>query len=115
MIAERDALNEQIAEIEALVGPQEPVRLGRKPGRKAKAPVAKAAAVKKGVYSESATELILRLLAGGKPVSTIALAAAWKKAGRKDRPSKTLSEMVKAKKIKREVLKGVKANNYTLA
>lgn len=115
MIAERDALNEQIAEIEALVGPQEPVRLGRKPGRKAKAPVAKAAAVKKGVYKQTGADMILGLLKGGKPVSTAELAAAWTKAGRKGRPSKTLSDMVKAKQIKRQELRGTRANNYTLA
>lgn len=88
---------------------------GRKPGRKAEAPVAKVAAAKKGIFSESATEMILGLLKGGKPISTTEIAAAWTKAGRKGKPSKTLSEMVATKKIKRQVLKGVRENNYALA
>jgi chorismate mutase len=118
MIAERDALNEHIAEIEAVVGPQQPVRRGKKPGpkpgRKAKAAAAPKPG-KRGVFKESAAEMILRLLAGGKPVSSTEIAAAWQKAGRAGRPSKTLSDMVKVKKIKRQVLKGTRANNYTLA
>jgi hypothetical protein len=91
---------------------------GPKPGRKAgiapAAPVAKKPRMR-GVFQESATEMILGLLKGGKPVSTTEIAAAWSRQGRKGKPSKTLSDMVKAKKIKREVLKGTRANNYTLA
>jgi hypothetical protein len=86
---------------------------GPKPGLKAK--LALAASARRGVFKESATQMILRLLAGGKTVSTTDIAAAWTKAGRKGKPAKTLSDMVKAEKIKRQVLKGTRANNYTLA
>ena len=86
---------------------------GPKLGKKAKAAAKKPR--KRGVFKESATAMILRLLAGGKPVSTTEIAAAWKKAGRKGKPSKTLSDLVKAKKVKREEVKGIRANNYTIA
>jgi hypothetical protein len=93
---------------------------GRKPGRQPKvqramAPVAKTAKVKKGMFNESASEMILGLLKGGKALSTTAINAAWKKAGRAGTASVTLSHMAKAGKVKREDLKGTRANNYRLA
>jgi hypothetical protein len=121
MIAERDALNKQIAELEGLAddapAPKARKKPGPKPGKKAKA--AAAAPAKKargpGSFGQSAEEMILDLLKGGKTLSTTDIAAAWVKAGRKGNPSKTLGGLAKAGKVKREVIKGSRSNNYRLA
>lgn len=137
MIAERDALNKEIAALEGLAGgtparkkpgpkprkkpgPKPGNKLGRKTRRKpgpkpAKAPATPKKARKRGSFKVSAEQMILDLLKNGKTLSTTDIGAAWQKAGRAGSASATLGKLVTDGKVKREVVKGSRANNYTLA
>lgn len=103
LIAQRDDLDAQIAELEALTGtPAKPTkktrRRGRKPGPK---PGKKAKGKKRGVFHMTAEQFIVDFLTLGGAMNTRVINNAWKKAGRKGDANVTLSKMTKLKKIKR--------------
>lgn len=104
LIAQRDALNRQIAELQAISEPQAP------------RPVAKRVKGmrKRGSFNETAEQMILGLLAGGKSMTTAEINAAWKKAGRGGSADSTLGKLVKAKRLKRRKLKKGKGSNYSM-
>ena len=81
---------------------------------KASAPAGTAAGKtpKRGVYKQTAEEMILSLLQGRKALPTRQLAAAWKKAGRGGAVDNVLSNMVKAKKLTRKPLGGKQGSEY---
>lgn len=80
----------------------------------AMAPRAKKA-FKRGIFSQTAEEMILGMLAGGKPVTGAQIKEAWKKAGRKGSADNTLSLMVGAKKLKRAPVKNGRGSYYSMA
>jgi copper chaperone CopZ len=84
---------------------------------RAKATAPKAAAKprrKRGTFKETAEEFILGLVKG-KGKTTSEVGKAWKAAGRGSKADTTLGNLVAARKIKREKLKGQKGSMYTLA
>jgi hypothetical protein len=105
LIAQRDALNRQIAELQALSEPKAP------------RPVAKRVKGmrKRGSFKETAEQMILGLLSGGKSMTTAEINAAWQKAGRGGSADSTLGKLVKAKQLKRRKLKKGKGSNYAHA
>ena len=72
-------------------------------------------AFKRGIFSQTAEEMILGMLAGGKSVTGAQIKEAWKKAGRKGSADNTLSLMVGAKKLKRAPVKNGRGSYYSLA
>lgn len=105
LVAQRDALNRQIAELQALAEPQTPK------------PVAKRVKGmrKRGSFKETAEQMILGLLAGGKSMTTADINAAWKKAARGGSADGTLGKLVKAQKLKRRKVRKGKGSNYSAA
>ena len=69
---------------------------------------------KRGKFSETSEEFVLELVKG-KGATTHAINTAWLDAGRGAIASPTLSNLFKARKIKREPLKDAKGFHYTLA
>lgn len=69
---------------------------------------------KRGIFSQTADELILSMLKG-KPMVTREVTAAWKRAGRGGKPDNTLGKLVKEKRIKRTPVKDGRGSSYTLA
>jgi DNA-binding transcriptional regulator YiaG len=67
---------------------------------------------RQGAYAQTAVEFIGSLVKGGKAMSTAAINAAWKKAGRPGRANNTLGVMVRAKKLKRVKVKGERGSKY---
>ena len=79
----------------------------------AKAPAAKGEATPKTEqFAQTAEQLILELVKG-KGATTGEINEAWKKAGRSGVASPSLSQMLKAKKLKSEKLGGKKGSRYT--
>lgn len=106
LMAERDALNEEIGELQGLdsnVPTAAPAKPGRKPAKG-----------KRGSYGQTAEQLILSLLKG-KGATSKQINASWKDAGRKGRADNTLNRLFKAGEVKREKLQGQKGSRYTLA
>ena len=123
--AERQAHLDGLAKIDALfakfgisAAPAE--RRGRKPGRKPGRPAGATAAVapkkrrKRGHFAQTAQEFVLGLVKS-KSMTTAQVNAAWKEAGRGATANTTLSTLVKAKKIKKNKVKGIKGSSYTAA
>jgi chorismate mutase len=105
LIAQRDAMNKQIAELQSLAGPAAPKpRAKRVKGMR-----------KRGSFKETAEQMILGLLASGKSMTTAEINAAWEKAGRGGSADSTLGKLVKAKKLKRRKLRKGKGSNYSPA
>jgi DNA-binding transcriptional regulator YiaG len=67
---------------------------------------------KRGSFSQTAQEMILGLLKGGRVMTTAQVNAAWKKAGRKGSADVTLGAMIKARDLKRTKLKGQRGSEY---
>ena len=84
---------------------------------KAKAPAAPKAkrGRKRGQFTQTAEQFVTDFLNTGGPMTSTAINAAWKKAGRAGDANVTLSKMTKAKKLKREKLKEGKGSTYTAA
>ena len=123
LIARRDALNEQIEELEALgveplpIAPAKAVRRRKKamkPGPKPKAGKKPKASRKRKSYPETAEQFVLGLVKD-KGATTAGINKAWKESGRTGRADTTLSKMVKDKKLKREDIEGKKGSRYTVA
>ena len=120
LIRQRDALNEQIEELQGLGEPL-PASTGRKVARKAKKPGPKPktakkakAATKRKRFPETAEQFIVGLVKG-KGATTAEINQAWKDSGRGASADTTLSKMVKDGKIKRENIEGKKGSRYTKA
>jgi hypothetical protein len=117
LVAQRDRLNAQIAELESVMGKPaaaeapKAARRGRPP-KAAKAP--KPAGRKRKSYPVTAEQFVEKL-AAGKGATTAESNKAWKQAGRTGRADNTLNKMSKAGKLKREKLKGQKGSKYTVA
>jgi hypothetical protein len=69
---------------------------------------------KRGKFSQTAEQFVTGLLKAG-PMTSTAINAAWKNAGRGGDANVTLSKMTKAKRLKREKLKEGKGSTYTVA
>ena len=67
---------------------------------------------KRDTLKQTGEEMILGLLKGRKALTGAAIDAAWKKAGRAGTAAPTLSNMTKAKKLKRVKLKGQRGSEY---
>ena len=90
------------------------VTVKRGPGRPAaafKAPKVKLGR-KRRKYSQTANEFLIGLVKG-KALTTKEVIEAWKKAGRKGTAANALSKLVKAKKITKQKIKGVKGSKYS--
>ena len=70
---------------------------------------------RRGTFKQTAEQLVLSLLQGGKALTTAELTAAWKRAGRGGKVDNTLTKLVKSKKIKRRKVQGGRGSRYTLA
>ena len=116
MVAERDKLNAQIAELESVLG--KPAAAAPKAARRGRPPKAAKAATpaarKRKSYPLTAEQFVGKL-AAGKGSTTSEINQAWKKAGRTGRADNTLNKMTKAGKLKRDKLKGQKGSRYTVA
>jgi len=84
-----------------------------KAGREAKAPVARKPA-KRGVFPETAEQFILGLVKG-EGATTAQINQRWSASGRPGSASPNLSVLFKARKLKREPLKGERGFLYTVA
>ena len=107
LVAKRDALNKQIAELEAFSGE----RIQKAPEARKR----REARRKRRHFSQTAEEMILGLLKGGRALTTAKINVAWKKAGRAASADATLGQLVKAGKLRREKVKKGKGSNYSLA
>ena len=115
LIAQRDALDRQIGELQPLAeeaAPAPAMAPGRKAGRKAKPKKTKAGR-KRG--KPTAEEMILELLKRGGPLVSSAIAVAWKAEGRNGQPGNALNRLVKAKKVKREKNASGRGSEYSIA
>ncbi|MFW6106784.1 MAG: hypothetical protein ACOC8H_01345 [bacterium] len=121
LVKQRDALNEQIEELEGLG--VKPLRAsssrkvagkGKKPGPKPKTAKKAKAASKRKRFPETAEQFIVGLVKG-KGAMTAEINQAWKDSGRAASADKTLSKMVKDGKIKRENIEGKRGSRYTKA
>lgn len=90
-----------------------PSRQGR---RAAKQPTARARR-RRPQFSKTATQSILDLVrqGGRKGVGSSAIAAHWKSEGRAGQPYVTLGKLVKARKLRRQDLKGQRGSQYFIA
>ena len=120
LIKKRDALNEQIEELQGLDEPM-PASRNRKVARKAKKPGPKPKTAKKAKapskrkrFPETAEQFIMGLVKG-KGATTAEINQVWKDSGRKASADTTLSRMVKDGKIKRQNIEGKKGSRYTKA
>jgi hypothetical protein len=69
---------------------------------------------KRGTFSQTADQMILRLLAGGNALATAEINAAWKKEGRGGTADNTLTRLVKEGKVKRESVEGQRGSKHSL-
>ena len=67
---------------------------------------------KRGTFKLTAVEFVRALVKSGKAATTARINAAWKKAGRGGNADTTLSNLVKARKLKRVKLKGKRGSRY---
>jgi len=91
-------------------------KAGRKAEKKLAAPAAKASAPakrKRKTFAQTADQMVLGLLEGGKTLTTAEVNAAWTKAGRAGKADKTLSQLCKVGKLKRENIEGAKGSRYS--
>jgi cell division protein FtsB len=102
LIARRDRLNQQIAELQG--GP------GRGEARK---PVSRPRG-RRRVFKQTAQQFILKLVRN-RPRTTAQINAAWKRQGRAGSANNTLGKLVKDKKLRREKIKGARGSKYSLA
>ena len=68
---------------------------------------------KRGQFKQTGEEMILSLLKGRRVLTTSQLAVEWKKAKRGGPVNSVLSQMVKAKKLKRTKVKGERGSKYS--
>jgi len=121
--AQRQAHLDALAEIDDLftkfgINTTAAPHRGREPSR----PVAGARPVatpkrrkgKRGHFDQTADEFVLGLLKG-KSMTTAEVNGAWKEAGRGARADTTLSNLTKAKKLKKSKIKGAMGSAYTVA
>ena len=102
LIAKRNRLNQQIAELQG------------GPGRgKARKPVSRPRG-RRRVFKQTAEQFILKLVKN-RPRTTAQINAAWKRQGRAGSANNTLGKLVKDKKLRREKIKGARGSNYRLA
>jgi hypothetical protein len=92
-------------------------KAGKKPAKKAGPSTAKAKAPRKKrkTFKQTADQMILGLLKGGKALTTAEIAKAWKKQGRGGKADNTLTKLVKDGKVKREKVKGARGSQYSAA
>ncbi len=116
--AAREEANGRIAEIQAAILPLAPRAPGRAPGR----PAAPKAAPARGrrlrrTFKVSGPESILAFVrkAGKRGATTAEIVKRWKAEKRSGDGYTTLGELVKARKLTRESLKGQKGSRYTSA
>jgi transcriptional regulator with XRE-family HTH domain len=64
---------------------------------------------------QTAEQFVLSLLGSGKATTSDEINAAWKEAGRGGKPDNTLSQMVKAGKLRRAKLKDERGSRYSAA
>jgi septal ring factor EnvC (AmiA/AmiB activator) len=118
LVAQRDKLSAQIAELESALGKPAAVAAAPKAARRGRRPKAAKAAKplvrKRKSYPLTADQFVGKLVAG-KGATTAEINKAWKQAGRTGRADNTLNKMFKAGKLKREKLKGQKGSKYTVA
>ncbi len=117
--AKREAAG-RLLEIADVILPATPRRVGRPPSRKAAAaskPRVKAKRRVRRKFKVSGTASILAFVrkAGKKGATTSEIVKNWKKQRRSGDGYTTLGELVKAKKLKREPLKGEKGSRYVAA
>jgi hypothetical protein len=114
-LARIDAVFEQIG-----IAASAPKRRGRRPGPMtiaASGAPAKRRRRRRRKFAMSGNESILTFVkgAGRKGATTAEVVKHWKSEGRSGDGYTALGELVKAKKLKRESLKGQKGSRYTLA
>ena len=121
LLDQRQAHLDAIADIDEAFGSlgiEPPKRRGRRRG--AKKTAAKKTAGKKRTarkvrkFRTTASELVLAVIkkAGAKGATGAAVSKAWRSAGRPGDAYNTLGELTKAKKIKRQQLKGQRGSLY---
>lgn len=111
LLKQRAKLDAQIAGLEALAGGA----LADRRGRRAKAvKAAPKGRRKRGTFSQTAEQFILDLVAGD-GATTAEINKKWTAAGRGGRADTALNRLFKAKKVKREKIKGAKGSIYTAA
>ena len=96
----------QVAKVAAVRG------IGKRDAEKRLEMLGVSRGTKRGTYAQTAQEFVLGLVRSRKATTTAAIAAAWKKAGRGGKADNVLSLMVKAKKLKRVEVKGLRGSGY---
>ena len=121
LVKQRDALNKQIEELQALgveplsdAGSRKVTRRRKKPSPKPKTAKKAKASSKRKRFPETAERFIMGLVKG-KGATTAEINQAWKDSGRGAAADTTLSKMVKDGKIKRENIEGKRGSRYTKA
>ena len=91
-------------------------RLGiAEPKRGGGVPKPATASRKRGQFKQTAEQSILSWLKGRKALTSAQINAAWTKEGRLGNADNNLSQMTKAKKLKRTKLKGQRGSEYRAA
>jgi hypothetical protein len=92
-------------------------KVGKKVAKKAapSAPKAKAPRKKRRTFRQTADQMILGLLKGGKSLTTAEIRDARKKQGRGGSADNALSKLVKDGKIKRKTIEGQRGSRYAIA
>jgi hypothetical protein len=118
LIAQRQEHLDALAEIDSLFAKygmtlgQAKKKVGRKPGRKSGGKSGGGRRTR-GHFDQTAEEFVLGLLQGGS-LTTGAINAAWKKAGRKATANNTLTKLTKEKKVQRAKVKGGRGSSYSV-
>ena len=120
--AERQAHVDAIAQIDATfeqfgIAPAPRKRRGRPPGRRPGRP--KGSATKKtrrrkrGRFSQSGDDSVLAFVKGKGTATTRQINDHWAKEGRGGRADNTITRLFKARKLKRQNIKGARGSRYT--
>ena len=107
-VAEIEGLFEQFGV--TLEAPKPAAKVGR-PAKKMKKATGR---LQRGHFDQTAAEFVLELLKG-KSLTTKEINAAWATTGRGGRADNTLMVLTKAKKIKRQKVKGGAGSQYSVA
>ena len=117
----REEVTRRIAQIQELLLPVAPTRLGRPPSRPVMAAAPKAPAKRKRrtprKFKLTGSESILAFVKnkGAKGATTAEIVANWKSQDRSGDGYTAVGELVKATKLKREPLKGKRGSRYVMA